>query len=101
MDVERAAPEAGDRRADLDGTRPAQLLQEVDLDPHEDESGARKSDAQIGLAEHRDPSGLEIGGEDRVVDVPLRIEIGIADEVAHAMREVVETRGRSFGGPVV
>ena len=47
-----------------------------------------------GLFEQRDPAGLEIGGEHRVVDVLVRIEIAEADVVAEAMGKVLQARRR-------
>src|SRR5262245_1381720 len=96
-DRERAAPELRDAGADLDVARPAQLAQEVDLGMHQHVGAPGHADAEIGPAEHGDAAGLEIGGEHRVVDVALRIEVGIADDVRRPVRVVVDTRGRPGG----
>src|SRR5262249_29577367 len=84
--------ELRDRGADLDIAGPAQLAQEIDLGVDEHVGAAGHADAEIGPAKHGDPAGLEIGREYRVVDVSLRVEIGVADDIAGLVRVVVEPR---------
>src|SRR5581483_4079263 len=89
---EGGAAKRGERRADDDLARPAQFAQEVDFLAHQDEGRVVDADAEISFTEHGDPARLEIGGEHGVVDVALRIEVGVTDDVADAVRIVGELR---------
>ena len=79
LEVEALRPDPGAARTHLDLLAHAELRAEVDLHPGEDEVDQ--------VAEHADPRLLEIGREDRVVDVPHRIAVAEAHAVAVNVRE--------------
>src|SRR6185437_13383130 len=98
---ERGAAEGGERGADRDFARPAQLAQEVDLLPHQHNRRVLDADAEIAIAEHGDAAGLQVGREHRVVDVALRIEIGVPDDIGYLVRIIGKSWRRlawTFGG---
>ena len=49
------------------------------------------------LAQQHHAAGFEIGRENRVVDVPLRIEVAEADDVAGAAGELLKARQHARG----
>ena len=79
LEVEALRPDPGAVRAHLDLLSHSQLGAEVDLDPGEDEVDQ--------VAEHADPGLFEVRREDSVVDVPHRIAVTKADEVAVDVRK--------------
>ena len=78
-------------------TSPGQCssLQEIDLLAHQhDRSRCRRRCRDPGLRNSGDAAALEVGREHGVVDVALRVEIAEANDVAHAVRIVVQAAGR-------
>src|SRR5689334_7530904 len=54
--------------------------------------GAGGLQAFLRVPDDGDTASLEIGRVDRVIDVPLPVEVAVADDVRHAAREVIEAR---------
>jgi len=75
----RTAPHLQNASADVDGTRPEELRRKIDRQAGDDEALAFGGERSFRIAHEGDTAHFREGGEDRVVDVALPVEIGLSD----------------------
>ena len=103
-EAQRGAADARDPRPRADPSRVVQLGPEIDGEACDDEEHARRQRGVQLAGEEVDAAGFAEDGEGRVVDVPVGVRVGIAQDVldpehAAVLRRTAEPAG--FGQQLV